>query len=214
MSVCPFSVVESRWWSSGNHSVRGLFEAVAAIHYDNPSAFAYDMFADRSSLRTVLGMRGCDGRTEVLYLASHGDESHIFPNGADGIGRAEVRSALVAANAGGQIKGLFLGTCLSGNTEMARFFLERSETSLDWVAGYGKSVDWVDGSAIDMIFFSKLAQLYVANERKRKARRNSPRAMAHAAATALVKLVQGAYSAYGFNIYFHENGRLTSMFAE
>jgi len=159
-------------------------------------------------------MRGCDGRTEVLYLASHGDESHIYPNGADGIGRAEVRSALIAANVGGQIKGLFLGTCLSGNTEMARFFPERPETSLDWVAGYGRSVDWVDGSAIDMIFFSKPAQLYVANERKRKAIRDSPRSMAHAAATALVKLVQGAYSAYGFNIYFHENGRLTSMFAE
>jgi hypothetical protein len=214
MSVCPFSVIESRWWSSGNHSVRGLFEAVAAIHYDNPSAFAYDMFADKSSLRTVLGLRGHDSRTEVVYLASHGDHAHIVPNGGDAISRAEVRAALTAANPNAQIRGLFLGACLIGNTDVARYFLERRETHLDWVAGYGRTVDWVDGSAIDMIFFSKLAQAYTANARRRKADRESARHMAHTAATALVRLVQGAHSAYGFNIYFHENNRLTSMFNE
>ena len=65
-----------------------------------------------------------------------------------------------------------------------------------------KSVDWVDGSAIDMIFFSKLAELYVANKSRRKGKLSS-RNMAHSVATKLVELVQGVYSSYGFNIYFH-----------
>lgn len=212
MSVCPFSVVESRWWPEGNHSVRALFEAVASIHYDNPSAFAYDMFADKSSLATVMNLRGTDKRTEVVYLASHGDETNIGPNATNAISRTEARNIVISANKKKQIKGLFLGTCLTGNAAVARFFLENTSTNLEWVAGYSKSVNWVDGSAIDMIFFSKLAELYVANKSKKKGK-SSPRAMAHTAATAMLKLVQGAHSAYGFNIYFHENKKLTSMYS-
>jgi hypothetical protein len=209
--ICPFSVVESRWWSKGNHSVRPLFEAVASIHFDNPSAFYYDMFADKSSLKTVLTMRGNDAQTEVIYLASHGNETQIGPNSENTISRTEVRNIIVSANTKKQIKGLFLGTCLTGNIDVARFFLENAETNLEWVAGYSNSVDWVDGSAVDMIFFSKLAEKYVANKSKKKGKL-SPRKMAHETATALVKLVQGAHSVYGFNIYFHENKKLTSMF--
>ncbi len=212
MSKCPFSVFESRWWPNGNHSVRSLFEAVASIHYDNPSAFSYDMFADKSSLATVMSMRGLDKRTEVVYLASHGDEMNIGPNAKNAISRTEARNIVATANASGHIKGLFLGTCLTGNASVAKFFLENSSTKLEWVAGYSKSVEWVDGSAIDMIFFSKLAELYVANDKKRKGKL-SARNMAHSAATALVTLVQGAHSTYGFNIFFHENNKLTSMFS-
>lgn len=211
MTSCPFSVVESRWWSAGNHSVKPLFEAVAAIHYDNPSSFLYDMFVNRASLSTVLGMRGKDKRTEVIYLASHGNENDIGPDAANTISRAEARNCLINANGNGQIKGLFLGTCLTGNTKVAKFFLEKPDTHLEWFAGYRDSVDWIDGTAIDMVFFSKLAELYVKNKSKRKGKL-SARAMAHTAATNLVKLVPGAHANYGFNIYFHENHKLTSMF--
>jgi hypothetical protein len=68
----PFCVLESRWWEEGNHSVRGLFAAVAEIHYGNPSAFFYDMFAEEHSLATLLDTRADDGTTEVVYLATHG----------------------------------------------------------------------------------------------------------------------------------------------
>lgn len=206
MSACPFSVVESRWWSKGNHSVRALFEAVAAIHYNNPTCFYYDMFADRSSLSTVLKMRGQDAQTQVLYLATHGDAKNIGPNATNAISRTEVRNILSFANKASQIKGLYLGTCLRGLVR------ENTSTKLEWLAGYRDSVDWIDGSAIDMIFFSKLAELYVANKSKKKGKL-SPRKMAHEAASALVKLVPGAHSTYGFNIYFHENKKLTSMFS-
>lgn len=170
------------------------------------------MFADRSSLSTVLKMRGGDGQTQVLYLATHGDANNIGPNATNAISRTEVRNILASANKSSQIKGLFLGTCLTGNAAVAKFFLENTTTKLEWLAGYRDSVDWIDGSAIDMIFFSKLAELYVANKSKKKGKLSS-RKMAHAAASALVKLVPGAHSTYGFNIYFHENKKLTSMFS-
>ena len=206
MSMSPFSVIESRWWSQGNHSVRALFEAVVAIHYNNPTAYYYDMFADRSSLSTVLNMRGKDTLTEVVYLATHGDAKNIGPNATNAISRTEVRNIFINANVGSQIKGLFLGTCLTGNASVAKFLLLRGKNGQD------THLEWVDGSAIDIIFFSKLAELYVKNSRKKKGKL-SPRLMAHEAASALVKLVPGAHSTYGFNIYFHEQNKLTSMFS-
>jgi len=211
MSYGPVSILESRWWSKGNHSVRSLFEAVATIHYENPSAFFYDMFANKSSLGTILNDRGTDNATEVLYLATHGNETEIGPNAANSISRTEFRNLIVSANAGGQIKGLYLGTCLTGNASTAKFLLENKNTKLDWVAGYRESVDWIDGSAIDMVFFHKLAELYVKNKSKRKGKL-SARAIAHEAATQLNKIIPGAHHTYGFNIYFHEKNKLTSMF--
>ncbi len=206
----PVSVIESRWWSTGNHSVRSLFEAVAAINYNNPSAFFYDMFADRSSLQTVFSSRAQDRTTEVVYLASHGDENRIGPTANNAISRAEFRNIIKTSNLTGQVKGLFLGTCLTGNTATAKFLLN-SSTNLVWVAGYRKSVDWMDGSAIDMVFMSKLSALYVANKKKKKGKL-SPQALAHEAATQLVRLIPGAHNQYGFNIYFNDNGPFTSMF--
>ena len=208
----PIAIVESRWWKTGNHSVRDLFEAVAAIHYDNPSAFFYDMFADRSSLEAVFQARVQDTTTEVIYIASHGNATSIGATPNTSISRAEFRNILKTTNTGSRIKGLFFGTCLTGNTETAKFILQDAATNLTWVAGYRESVDWVDGSAIDMVFTSKLAALYVANKSKKK-NKLSPRNMAHEAATQLVKLIPGAHSQYGFNIYFHENNKLTSMFS-
>ena len=164
----PIAIIESRWWESGNHSVRDLFEAVAAIHYDNPSAFFYDMFADKVSLGTVLKTRGNDLTTEVIYLASHGNENQIGPTAKNVISCAEFRNLIISANSLESIKGIYFGTCLTGNASTAKFLLTNQKTKIHWVAGYNKSVDWVDGSAIDMIFMSKLAQLYVDNKRKKK----------------------------------------------
>lgn len=211
MALSPFSVVESRWWQDGNHSVRPLFEAVAALHYKNPSAFFYDMFVDKSSLSTVLNMRGKDQSTEIIYLASHGSETTIDPNDENEISRTEVRNSLVAANSKGQIKGLFLGTCLTGNTSVAKFFLDNRNTKLEWLAGYDDEVDWIDGTAIDMIFFSKLAEQYLKNK-ARKSGKKSARAMAHSAASELARLVPAAHSTYGFNIYFRERNGFSSMY--
>ncbi|MBF6036822.1 hypothetical protein H8F23_26530 [Pseudomonas sp. P155] len=212
MSKCVFSVIESRWWSDGNHSVRPLFEALAGIHYDNPSAFYYDMFSEKQSLSSGLRMRCRDGQTQVVYLATHGSDSTIGGASGQVITRTELRNMLTTHNKTKQVKGLYLGTCLMGNQSLAKFLLEAPDTHLDWVAGYKEEVDWIDGSAIDMIFFSKLAEEYRKNSSRRKGKKTS-RQMAHIAGSELLQLVPGAHSKYGFNIFMHESRKLTSIFS-
>lgn len=213
-TVPHFAVLESRWWKEGNHSVRPLFAAVAEIHYANPSAFYYDMFAEERSLAALLAARGSDGTTEVIYLATHGDENgnEISGLGESTISRAKLKNSIAVANGKKQIRGLFLGTCFTGNHSMAKFLLDPS-TKLEWVAGYGCEVDWIDGSAIDMIFFSRLAEEYVENTSRKKGKL-SPFKMAHRAASSVVNLVPGAVSKYKFNFFHSEKGALKAMFAE
>lgn len=212
MAKCVFSVIESRWWSDGNHSVRPLFEALAGIHYDNPSAFYYDMFSEKQSLSSGLRMRCRDSQTQVVYLATHGSDNSIGGASGETITRTELRNMLITHNNTKQVKGLYLGTCLMGNQSLAKFLLEEAGTNLDWVAGYKEKVDWIDGSAIDMIFFSKLAEEYRKNSSRGKGKKSS-RQMAHIAGSELLHLVPGAHSKYGFNIFMHESRKLTSMFS-
>lgn len=204
MSQSPVSVLESRWWQTGNHSVRDLFSAISAIHYNNPAASLYDMFADKHSLGAILNLRATDKQTEVLYLATHGDQNNIGAGASHVISRTEFRNQLTTANSQSQIQGLYLGTCLTGNLDTAQFLFS-AQTNLTWIAGYRQSVDWIDGSAIDMIFFHKLTSLYLKNKSKKKGKL-TPEQLAHNAASEMLKLVPGAHTRYGFNMYFKGNG--------
>lgn len=209
----PIAIVEARWWNAGNHSVRDLFEAVAALHYGNPYGFPYDMFADRGSLEAILGMRATDGNTEVVYLASHGDENRLSGLPGQSVSRRELRTALRRANPAGQLKGLYFGSCLTGNVNNADFLLGAvANTGLEWIAGYEESVDWIDSSAIDMVFMGKLTEQYLANHRRRRGRWTSEE-MAHAAATQLLQVVPNAHNNFGFNLYRLHQGRVVSMLA-
>ena len=206
----PFSVIESRWFETGNDTVKSFFESIASIYCDNSSAFLYHSFSEKNSLEIAFEKCSKDKKTEIIYLATHGNSKVIGPNNIN-ITRTGLRNIISKVNKGKTIKGIFLGTCETGNEDIARFLLEKKATNLEWIAGYNSSVDWIDGTAMDMIFFSKLAEQYRKNKARKKSK-FSARKMAHLAASDLLKIVPGAFIEYGFNIYFHEGNKLTSMF--
>lgn len=209
MKHLPFSVIESRWFKSGNDSVKSCFEAIASIHCDKSDGFIHHSFNNKSSLKTAIDECSSDEVTKVIYLATHGNRQAIGPDNQT-ISSTVLKNMLVKANKKKKIKGLFLGTCETGNLNIAKVLLEENQTHLDWIAGYSKSIDWIDGTALDMIFFSKLAEEYSINSSRKK--KYSDRKMAHLAASKLLRLAPGAFTEYGFNIYFKEKGKLTSMF--
>lgn len=211
MSLGPISILETRWWNKGNHSIRPLFEAVAGIHFNNPTAFYYDMFSDESSLKIALTERCQDEVSKIVYLATHGNDTHIGPNAAQAISRTKLRNAVRDANYNSQLCGLYLGTCYTGNTDTASFILG-GNTNLTWVAGYTESVDWIEGSAIDMVFFHWIADEYKKNKSRSRGKL-SDLEIARRATTETIKLIPGAQSKYGFNLYFNENGSISSVFS-
>ncbi|MEB4561016.1 hypothetical protein [Pasteurella multocida] len=207
-----FSVIESRWFDTGNDTVKSFFESIASIYCNNPSSFFHHSFNEKNSLRKALEECCKDKQTEIIYLATHGNAKAIGPDDVC-ISRTGLRNMISKVNTKKTIKGIFLGTCETGNEYVARYLLEDKSTHLEWVAGYNSSIDWIDGTAMDMMFFSKLAEQYRQNK-SRKKNKFSSRKMAHLAASELLKIVPGAFIEYGFNIYFHERNKLTSMFID
>lgn len=202
MSHTGLSVIESRWWDEGNHSVRPMFETLAAIAVGNPFAFRYDMFADRGSLESV--MRAVAGvRTyNSIYVAAHGSTSSIQGLPGQVINRAAFRNSLRRANRSHTITGLYFGSCLMCNRSNAEFFLDsKLGCNVNWVAGYSKSVDWVDSTSVDVVFWSKVLQKREEN-RRRKGRKKTDLALAREAADAMKSLMPTIFDQLGFNMYY------------
>lgn len=144
------AVLESRWWETGNDSVRGLFDMLAGMHKDNPFAYHYEMFNNADSLKELIPRVAQMRDVHNIYIGAHGDEdgSALLCPG-DRVSRTVLMNMLKPISAR-RIYGLFLGCCGVGlQTEW--FMLK--EMKLTWIAGYTKSVDWVHSSVMDLFFW-------------------------------------------------------------
>lgn len=206
MAHTGLSVVEARWWDEGNHSVRGLFETVTAIVCENPYGFRYDMFSNRSALECVLSDIAQDEKYHSIYIASHGSEGALHGLGNEEITRAAFRNSFRNANGNFTVTGLYFGSCYVCNRVNAEFFLDAATgCNINWMAGYSKSVDWVDSSSIDMIFWSKLLTERQVNSRRRRGKKNDLEIALHAAGE-VRSLMPTIFDQLGFNMYYRDGG--------
>ncbi len=200
------AVVESRWWDHGNDSVRPLFETVAGIIEGNPHSVRYDMFVEETSLSEIISDVANKPEFHAIYIGAHGDEGSISGLGNAAVSRARLRNMFRHSNARGSISGLYFGSCLIGTEQNASFWLSEGQTTgLQWVAGYTKGVDWVDSSAVDMIFWSK----YLHERRTNRSRRRgkwSELDMMKQAAFEMKTLMPTLFTALGFNVYYRDTG--------
>lgn len=206
MTHTGLAVVESRWWDSGNDSVRPLFETLAGIIEGNPHSVRYDMFAEENSLASIIDDICADGAYHSLYVGAHGDESSIGGLGGAEISRVKLRNILRNYNAKGQCSGLYFGSCLIATEKNAGFWLcDTPTTGLQWIGGYKTSVDWVDSSAIDMIFWSKYLHERQRNRSRRKGKKTELQMVKHAAGE-MKALMPTIFNQMGFNIYHLDSG--------
>lgn len=211
MKHTGLAIAEARWWDNGNDSVRPLFETLAGIVESNPHAVRYDMFADETSLTRIIE-DVTSGDFHSLYIGSHGGENAIGGLGNAEISRAKLRNMLRNSNSDGPIRGLYFGSCLIGTAKNASFWLtDVPSTGLEWVAGYTESVDWIDSSAIDMIFWSKYLHERKTNRSRKKGKRTELQ-MVKSASSEMKKLMPTIFNQLGFNIYHLDTGgALTSV---
>ncbi|WP_201727837.1 hypothetical protein [Acidocella sp. C78] len=153
-------VLEGRWENNRNISVKGLFDLLMEMQFENIHEYHFENFATNETLRSILGhVCGNNTRKNYIYIGAHGDDNGIHGS-VDRISRTQLNNIL-RNSIGGSIKGIFFGACLFGNENNAGFFFERDvgiRRSVEWIAGYGESVDWIQSSAFDMIFWQHLLQ--------------------------------------------------------
>ena len=201
------AVIEARWWKEGNSSVRGLFELLADIHEDNPATFHYEMFNNRASLEEVV--KRVARRYRNIYIGAHGNRDSIC--GAEGRGRNNITRAVfrnvirtATRPRRAKMRGLFVGSCQFVNEANGRFLLEENEgrgVNLRWVAGYAKSVEFVDSSLVDLFFWNTYFSVEEENERKRII----------SVAQRINEFMPGAHERLHFNIFLRKRTGVTSL---
>jgi hypothetical protein len=170
-SSLDLAVIESRWWKSGNSSVKGTFDVLSDILTRNPSAYHYEMFNNSGSFGEVF-RRIANSRIRNVYIGAHGTETKIF--GANGlaenaVSRTKIRNVLreIRAKRGSALHGIYFGCCLLAQEDTIEFLLEpeaNHHVRVRWVAGYGSSVDWIKAAAVDLFFWNTYYRL----KRRRK----------------------------------------------
>lgn len=196
------AVLESRWWEEGNSSVRGLFDLLADIRKDNPSAYHYEMFNNVDSLREII--HRIVPRVSNIYIASHGNEEFLC--GAEGreenaISRARLRNILRDLKEQGiHLDGLYFGSCGFMNRDNAAFLWEGDGVDISWMAGYSdEEIEWVDSSVVDLYFWNA----YYSSSGERRVRRRI-----RGVAETISRFMPGAYSnELKFNIFIPRRRR-------
>jgi hypothetical protein len=165
MSISGLVVLEGKWSKTDNISVKSLFDVMIDMNFDSPHGYYFNSFANAGSLKDILNdICGQHSRKKYLYVGAHGDESNIFGS-VKPITRTVFRNSL--RELGGQIRGVFLGSCLFGHTYNAEFLFDDGVPStVTWIAGYGEAVDWVESAVLDLLFWHTLFRL---EKRKKKA---------------------------------------------
>jgi hypothetical protein len=149
-------VIESRWWDKKNTSVRGVFDLISDIHTGNHHGYKYEMANSKAAFYEIIPRICKDNDTNYISIAMHGCKQYLeFANG-DRINRKEFRDLFARENNKSRNTcGVHFGSCSFFDSLFAKFIFEK-DTSAWWLAGYSKSIDWIESSALDQIFFSKL----------------------------------------------------------
>lgn len=192
MQHTGLAVLESNWWRKSNVSVRGLFDLAANIACENPNAYHYEMANSEAAIKEAIPRIASYRECKYLCIATHGDEHGFQLLNNDKLSRTELRNLLVRVHEtkGSKLRGLHLASCLFGTENLANFLFQGSH-GIHWIAGYEEEVDWIDSSALDLLFFNEL--LYGDGETEnQRIRRTADR---------LLKIASGLVTELGFGIF-------------
>lgn len=188
------AVIESKWFEGSNVSVRGLFDLVADLATDTPHAYHYEMACSEVALKEAIPRVAKDNSCRYLCLAMHGNDKGLQLINGDQVTRTELKNMLVRIRAqrGAKLAGIHMAACIFGTEEIAEKLFS-TPTELRWMAGYTQEVDWIESSALDLLFFNYLADLDdVPLTEIQKI---------HAVARKLAGSVDGLVKKLGFGIY-------------
>lgn len=153
------AVIEGKWYptkkSGRNTSIREIFDLLCNLRYGDAQSYHYEMFNDKHAFNEITKRLIQQNGIHYIYVASHGSEDGIQGSNGEIISLQQIIKA-VSANAEdrGKLNGLYFGGCLFGQNESLKKLLQEEKNKAWWVAGYGKSVDFVNSTALDMMFWN------------------------------------------------------------
>lgn len=197
------AVIESRWFGGLNTSIRPSFDQLSELLTGRNATYHYEMFNDATALKEIMLRVSNKRGIQAIYLAAHGWKKGIQGSNGQFISRRTLRNILrqVAAEGCRKTKGLYVGSCHFADEDTAHFILKSSmerEHPILWMAGYSKSVDFVEALCIDSFFINCWT--------KPNWRRGGEIARIRRVAKAIQDGMPGLAKKAGFNIYIRRPG--------
>lgn len=192
MAHTGLAVLESGWWRKSNVSVRELFELIANIACENPNGFHYEMANSEAAIKEAIPRIASYRECKYLCIATHGDLDGLQLLNDERLSRAELRNLLarIKAKNGSKLRGVHLASCWFGTNKIADFLFEK-DIGINWIAGYTEEINWIDSSALDLLFFNELFRIAGETEIQRIER----------TANRLLEISSGLIRELGFGIY-------------
>lgn len=155
-------VLESVWSSdiSDNTSVGPFFEGWARL---SGVRVSFRSYYDANSLKTWL-KAFASSRTNpyICYIAGHGIKNRLHGATGPDINLRKVLSDIFPKKSGPKAKvgskGILLGACQVGSADSLESIIKKTDIPLDWIAGYGESVPWMESTLADMLFLKYLIE--------------------------------------------------------
>lgn len=199
MKHTHISVIESKWWKRSNTSIRGIFDLVSDIATDNPSAYHYEMVNTAPAFSESILRIAKDREIRYACIASHGDASAInFELSGQKLSKEEFRELLVSIKdtPGSTLRGIHISSCsfLADNTVQ---YLFEGDICASWISGYREEVDWIDSSALDLLFFNELLNFEDEETERDAIQRTAER---------IGKIAGGLCEELGFGIFTRRRG--------
>jgi len=194
-------VIEGNWYdddgSEDNVTVRPLFDFLSDLHYQDHHSYLYHMAETKGAFRHVMKRIAKSKKTKVVVLAMHGNKRNLHLDEGQKIDREFLADCLVEATKekGAHLTGLYIGACKFGTREMAEYLFSR-RISVKWIAGYRKSVDFVDSTGLDLLFFNCFLD---ESEKIRKT------------ANRMKSRMRGLCDELGFSIYVRKSGSVSGV---
>lgn len=190
------TVLESRWWSNRNTSVRATFDLLSDLECGTHHGYNYEMCNSSVAFTEAFSRYVCQSEdTHYLSVASHGAQDGLQLYNGDVVSRAKIRNILKRDEENRTLSGLHFGSCFFGTQDLAAF-LHGFDISPWWIAGYGREIDFVQSTVLDLIFFQQI----LANKRAH------PLQQIKRVSEWMRSNVSGLVDELKFNIYLYNDG--------
>lgn len=138
----------------------------------------------------------------LLYIAAHGNKGSI-----DGLNtRINFTSVVDVIKGAKNIQFVQFGSCLVGNSSNLETLMKKAK-HLRWVAGYNKSIDWVDSALFEILLWSRISPVgRQDNEKNIKTHTIVANILEHE--------VKGLTKAFGFNFIYKYGENIWAISSE
>jgi hypothetical protein len=153
MNESHIAVIEGKWEQDKNLSVKSFFDFVCDLHCKNQHAFHYEMFNNGTAFQEILPRMCRTDNIRNVYVAAHGGVNGILGSNGEEISMTRIRNAVRELDdTEGRLHSIYFGCCLFGQFQNIRDLLEASG-QLRWIAGYTKSISFIDSTVLDALFW-------------------------------------------------------------